>query len=189
LDTTLLELDSPPSFLGNGRWSMTISSGEIPTGHTYSHTDDIPGPLTAARDEQGDLSVLSGEVEVSGPPAFTSQGWEGRRGPTRLTSTGPVADGIRLVLPLPAGLVPLAHGLLLIHHLRVLTKEANGCVGSSGAQLRLAPRRLHLALKHHPAGRSSPTAASSRRYCGPPGLLRQPILHNRHSRTPTPNRA
>ncbi|MBN8248211.1 MAG: hypothetical protein J0L84_12300, partial [Verrucomicrobia bacterium] len=105
--TALQSLAADPVWVSKGRWRIHVDAAQAPNGRSLTHTLAVPPTLLVDRDARGDLSVVSGAVEVLGGKAFEWSGWTGVRGLTRLTRDGFVADWITVQLPPGAGWRPV----------------------------------------------------------------------------------
>lgn len=99
VQTTLRQLAANPTHLGAVGWSLNIAQGETSNGHSFANTLFAPPPVVAVRDDDGELTVASGTVQVTGAGTFEWMGWSGLRGLTRLSSGGFVTDSLTLELP------------------------------------------------------------------------------------------
>jgi hypothetical protein len=96
---TLQQLAANPTYLGAVGWSLNIAQGVTSNGYAFSHTGVVPPPVVAVRDDDGELTVASGSVQVAGAGPFEWQGWSGTRGLTRLSASGFATDSLTLELP------------------------------------------------------------------------------------------
>lgn len=105
--TALQSLAADPVWVSKGRWQIHVDAALAPNERHLTHTLAVPPTLLVDRDALGDLTVVSGAVEVLGDKAFQWSGWTGDRGLTRLTRDGFIADWISVQLPPGAGWRPV----------------------------------------------------------------------------------
>lgn len=97
--STIESLTANPVYLGDSQWTLQVGTVLTDDGLAAVHTAEAPPPLTVQRSNRGNLTVLSGALEVPGPNTFSWSGWTGQRGLTLLGVDGLVAESITLDLP------------------------------------------------------------------------------------------
>jgi len=97
--STLQKLAANPTYLGALGWSLNIAQGVTTNGFAFSHTGVVPPPVVAVCDDAGALAVSSGSVQVTGAGTFEWMGWSGKRGLTRLSTTGFSTETLSLDMP------------------------------------------------------------------------------------------
>jgi hypothetical protein len=73
---TLLQLSANPTYLGAAGWSLNIGQGISSNGYSFANTLFAPPPVVAVRDDDGELTVSSGAVQVTGAGTFEWHGLE-----------------------------------------------------------------------------------------------------------------